>query len=300
MMAALFKRVTSIAPMPLTSQEPQRRHLISLSAHGFHRVTYYEWGAPDNPRVVICVHGLTRNGRDFDVLGEALAPTHRVLAIDMPGRGQSEWLADPLDYAFSTYLATLTALIARTAVERVQWVGTSMGGLLGMVLAAQRGSPIERMVVNDVGAALEVTALARIAAYVGADPTFTSYEDIAHYIRTVSAPFGNLDPAQWEHLTHSSVGRRPDGRWGLLYDPAISVVIKAAPAPPDLWSMWDAIRCPTLLLRGGDSDLLAADTARVMTERGPKPRLIEFEGVGHAPALLAPDQVAPIVEFLRD
>lgn len=285
--------------MPLTSQEPQRRHFTSLSAHGFHRVAYYEWGAPDNPRVVICVHGLTRNGRDFDVLGEALAPTHRVVAVDMPGRGQSEWLADPLDYVFPTYLTALTALIARTAVERVQWVGTSMGGLLGMVLAAQSGSPVERMVINDVGPSLEAPALARIAAYVGADPTFVSYDDIAQYIRTVSAPFGNLDAAQWDHLARSSVEERPDGRWGLVYDPGIGVAIKAAAAPPAMWNLWDAIACRTLLLRGRDSDLLSAATARAMAERGPKPRLIEFEGVGHAPALLAPDQIAPIVEFLR-
>lgn len=285
--------------MPLTEKPPRSHHLTSLSAHGFHRVAYYEWGDAHNPRVVVCVHGLTRNGRDFDVLGEALASSHRVLAVDMPGRGQSEWLADPMDYGFVTYVTTLTALISRAGVERVDWVGTSMGGLLGMVLAAQRNSPIERMVINDVGPTIEPAALTRIAAYVGADPTFASYDDIAEYIRTVSAPFGRLDDAQWDHLTRSSVRMRSDGRWGLICDPGIAVPFKASAAPPDLWNMWDAIRCRALLLRGRNSDLLSAATAQAMTERGPQPRLVEFDDAGHAPSLLTREQIAPIMEFLR-
>src|SRR6266545_7213897 len=133
--------------MTLTSTQPQRAELLGLSAHGYHRVVYWDWGAADNPRVVICVHGLARNGRDFDVLAEALAPTHRVLAVDMPGRGESDWLANPADYAFPTYLTTLTALIARSGARSVDWVGTSMGGLLGMAVAAQPKSPIARLVI---------------------------------------------------------------------------------------------------------------------------------------------------------
>jgi pimeloyl-ACP methyl ester carboxylesterase len=285
--------------MPLTATQPRCAQLAGLSAHGFHRVRYWEWGDAANPRVAICVHGLARNGRDFDVLAEALATTHRVLAVDMPGRGESEWLADPADYGFPTYLTTLTALIARSGADVVAWVGTSMGGLLGMAIAAQPRSPIARLVVNDVGPVIEPEALARIGTYVGLDPTFASYEEIEGYIRSVSAPFGPLTDAQWRHLTVTNVRQRADGRWGLAYDPGIAVPFRASPAPADLWGLWDAIRCPTLVLRGERSDLLSAATAAAMRCRGPRPEVVEFAGIGHAPTLLDPAQVDPVVAFLR-
>ncbi len=280
---------------------PVRRegHFRSLSPHGFHRVVYDEWGDRDNPAVVICVHGVGRNARDFDDLAVALAPTHRVLNVDMPGRGRSDWLADPNDYVFPTYLTVLTALVARSGAETVGWVGTSMGGLLGMVLAAQPRTPVARLVVNDVGPTIEPAALERIRGYFGLDPTFATYADIAQYLRTISAPFGRLTDAQWDHLTRSNVRERPDGRWGMAYDPGIAVPFRASAAPPDLWPVWDAIRCPTLVLHGRDSDLLSAATVAQMAARGPKPTVIEFEGVGHAPMLLSTDQIDPVVRFLR-
>ena len=283
----------------LTQSAPLARHFDGLSPHGFHRVCYYEWGDPDNAQVVICVHGLSRNGRDFDVLGEALAPTHRVLAVDMPGRGASAWLADPNDYTFPTYLVTLTALIARSGAERVSWVGTSMGALLGMMMAAQRNTPVARLVVNDAGPQIEPAALARIRDYLGHDPAFASFAEAEAYIRAVSAPFGPLTDAQWDHLTRTSVAQRADGRWGLTYDPRIAVPFRNTAAPPDLWPIWDAIACPVLVLRGANSDLLSAATASQMASRGPRPRILDVPGVGHAPMLLTSDQYAPVVEFLR-
>ena len=283
----------------LTQSAPRARELRGLSPHGFHRVAYYEWGEPANPNVVVCVHGVGRNGRDFDVLGEALAPTHRVLAIDMPGRGKSDWLADPNDYVFPTYLTTLTALIARSGADTVSWVGTSMGGLLGFVAASMPKSPVARLVVNDVGPVVEPTALARIAEYFGADPTFATYEEIDRYVRQISAPFGPLTEAQWTHVVGHNVRQRADGRWGLAYDPGIAVPFRQQPVPPALWPVFDAIRCPTLVLRGAQSDLLSAATAAEMSQRGPKPRVVEFAGVGHAPMLLAADQVDVVVAFLR-
>jgi pimeloyl-ACP methyl ester carboxylesterase len=285
--------------MPLTAATPRRSHFRSLSPHGFHRVVYYEWGDAANARVVVCVHGVGRNSRDFDVLGEALAPTHRVLAVDMPGRGESDWLADPNDYVFTTYLTTLVALIARSGADSVDWVGTSMGGLLGIVAAAQSASPIARLVVNDVGPVIEPAALDRIRGYFGANPDFATYEEIASYVRTVSAPFGSHTAAQWEHLTRSNVRQGADGRWRIAYDPGIAVPFRASAAPPDLWPLWDMIRCPTLVLRGVESDLLSAATAKDMAARGPKPEVIEFAGIGHAPTLLTPEQVAPVVRFLN-
>ncbi|MCC7325433.1 MAG: alpha/beta hydrolase [Burkholderiales bacterium] len=284
----------------LTQSAPRTRHFDSLSPHGFHRVRYHEWGDPTNDRVVICVHGLSRNGRDFDVLGEALSPTHRVLAVDLPGRGASAWLVDANDYVFPTYLATLTALIARSDAESVGWVGTSLGGLLGMVMAAQPGTPVARLVVNDAGPQIEPEALARIGDYVGRDPTFASYDEAETYIRTVSAPFGALTDAQWEHLTQTSVAQREGGRFGLTYDPGIAVPFRTVPAPPDLWPVWDAIGCPVLVLRGAESDLLSPATAAAMASRGPKAQVVDIPGVGHAPMLLSADQYAPVIAFLRD
>lgn len=283
----------------LTRTSPRTASLSSLSPHGFHRVTYYEWGDPANDRVVVCVHGLSRNGRDFDVLGEALASTHRVLSVDMPGRGSSAWLADPADYVFPTYLTTLTALIARSGASTVSWVGTSMGALLGLVMAAQRGSPVSRLVINDAGPVIEPSAIERIRDYVGLAPVFATYAEAEAYIRAVSAPFGALTDAQWDHLTRTSVKEDAQGRYSLVYDPGIAVPFRSSAAPPQLWGLYDAIRCPVLLLRGADSDLLSAATAQAMTERGPKARLLEFPGVGHAPALLTPDQVDPVVDFIR-
>ncbi len=283
----------------LTRTSPAVHHFDGLSPHGFHRVTYYEWGDPANPRVVVCVHGLTRNGRDFDVLAEALQKTHRVLAIDMPGRGQSAWLADANDYTFPTYLGTLTALIARSGADQVDWVGTSMGALLGMAAAAQPNTPVRRLVVNDAGPVIEAAALARIGEYVGSDPTFATYPDAVAYIRAVSAPFGPLDDAQWDHLTRTTVTERSGGGWKLRYDPGIAQAFRSAAAPADLWGLWDAIDCPTLVLRGAESDLLSAATAAAMRQRGPRPRVCEFAGIGHAPTLLVPDQIEPVVEFLQ-
>lgn len=283
----------------LTATTPRTRDFRSLTLLGFHRVVYYEWGDPANDRVVICVHGLSRNGRDFDVLAETLAPTHRVLAVDMPGRGASEWLANPADYTFPTYLTTLTALVARSGAQSVDWVGTSMGALLGIVMAAQPGTPVARLVVNDAGPVIEPAALARIRDYVGLAPAFATLAEADAYIRRVSAPFGDLTDAQWDHLTRTSVTQRPDGQWILTYDPGIAAPFRNEAAPPDLWPVWDAVRCPTLVLRGADSDLLSARTADGMRQRGPAATVIEFAGVGHAPPLLAADQIQPVVEFLR-
>ncbi|MEP6941816.1 MAG: alpha/beta hydrolase [Betaproteobacteria bacterium] len=280
--------------------EPRQRSYRSLSAHDFHRVAYLEWGEPDNPRAVVCVHGLTRCARDFDDLARALAPDFRVLCPDVAGRGDSEWLRDPGDYTSATYLVDLATMLAYAQVDEVAWVGTSMGGLLGMLMAAQPGTPIARLVVNDIGPVIEPAALSRIGSYVGVDPVFDTFEDLMAHVRQISATFGHLTEAQWEHLSRSVARQTQDGRWTYKYDPAIAVPFRSAPAnPADLWPVWDAIRCPTLVLRGADSDLLSERTAMAMHARGPRPDVIEFAGVGHAPMLLSADQIAPVVRFLR-
>jgi pimeloyl-ACP methyl ester carboxylesterase len=284
--------------MSLTTLKPRAHSFASLSPHGFHNVVYYEWGDPAATDVVVCVHGLARNGRDFDVLAERLSTRCRVLSVDMPGRGASEWLRDPNDYVFPTYLTTLTALFARANVAKVDFVGTSMGGLLGMVLAAQPETPIVRLVVNDVGPTLEAAALKRIGTYVGMDPRFATFAEVDAYIRKLSAPFGPLTEAQWLHLSSTNARQFSDGQWGLVYDPGIAVPFRNEAAPPDLWPLWDLIRCPVLVTRGGESDLLSAATAQAMTTRGPKADLATFPGVGHAPTFMPDDQVARVLAFL--
>lgn len=282
---------------------PSRKSYLGLSQSGFHRLSYTEWGDERSPHVVICVHGLARNARDFDALAQALAPRCRVLCPDVAGRGQSDWLARKEDYAYPQYLADMTVLIGRATAHlptdaRIDWVGTSMGGLIGLLLAAQPRHPIRRLVLNDVGPFVPKAAIERIASYLGKAHAFASFEEAERYVRVVSAPFGPLTDAQWRHLTEHSVHREPDGSWVLNYDPGIAVPLAHQVRDVDLWAYWDRIDCPVLVLRGVESDLLLAHTAQEMTRRGPRAQLIELAGIGHAPALLTADQIAPIRDFL--
>lgn len=278
--------------------------VLGLSSKGFHRMHYIEWGDAENPRVVICVHGLTRNGRDFDDFAQALLPDFRVICPDVAGRGKSDWLNAKEDYGFLQYASDMTALIARVTAgsgRTVYWVGTSMGGMLGMVLASRPNSPIKKLILNDVGVLVPKVSMDRIATYVGKDPRFNTFNEIEAYVRMISAPFGPLTDAQWKHLTEHSTRQHADGTWGMTYDPGIALPFqKGALADIDLSAYFDAIACPTLLLRGAQSDLLPRETALAMTRRGPKPRLVEFEGVGHAPMLMATDQIAAAREFLLE
>ncbi len=271
-----------------------------LSPSGLHRMAYTEWGARDNPRVLVCVHGLTRNARDFDWLAEALSAHYRVICPDVVGRGQSGRLLDPSGYAIPQYVADMVTLIARLNVDTVDWVGTSMGGLIGMALAAQAGSPIRQLVLNDVGPIITVDALHRIAEYVGVDPTWATVDEAQAYVRQISAPFGQLSDEQWRHLTEHSIAQRPDGRWGFRYDPRIAEPFRAAFVGKDidLWPIYERIASPTLVIRGAESDLLGRDTWQQMGVRGARAELAEIPGVGHAPMFLSDEQIALVRNFL--
>ena len=275
------------------------RRLPCLGLHGFHTLVYHEWPGPKGAPVVLCVHGLTRNGRDFDDLASALAANFRVICPDIAGRGQSDWLDHPEDYNYPLYLADMAALVARLDVDEVLWVGTSMGGLIGMLLAAQNQTPIRRLVMNDVGPLVAKAGLERIGSYVGQDPSFADLVSLEAYIRRVAASFGPLTAAQWRHLASCSARPKPDGTLGLAYDPKIGDAFRTPQeADIDLWQFWDRITCPALVLRGAESDILRAADAQAMTLRGPKAQLVEFAGIGHAPALMAEDQIAAIRDFL--
>lgn len=278
----------------------EQKRFVALSPHGFHRVAYTEWGKPDAARTVICVHGLTRNGRDFDTLAGALSDEYRVICPDMPGRGLSDKLADPCDYQYPTYLQTCATLLAHLGVERVDWIGTSMGGLIGMMLAAQPNSPLRRLMLNDVGAEIPGAALERIAGYVQHTGPFSTLRDVETRLRSIHSGFGDLTDDQWQHMARHSHWRAGDGRFWLAYDPAIAQSLTSETYPDvNLWPVWNAVTCRTLILRGDKSDVLPASVADAMVASRPDSRILTFPDLGHAPALMSDDQVTPIKSWLR-
>ena len=278
----------------------QQQIVQCLSPSGLHRMSYYEWGERDNPRVLVCVHGLTRNGSDFDALASALSGHYRVICPDVVGRGRSGRLRDPAAYAVPQYVADMVTLIARLNVDSVHWLGTSMGGLIGMALAAQEGSPIRKLALNDVGPLITVESLQRIAGYVGNDPDWATIDEALAYVKAVSAPFGPLTEAQWYALTESSIVQRSDGRWAFRYDPGIAASFRAAfvEREIDLWPLYQAITCPTLAIRGSESDLMTRETWLRMGDCGPRAKLAEVPGVGHAPMFQSDEQIGIVRDFL--
>ncbi len=279
---------------------PREKRVQCASPAGLHRVAYLEWGDADNPEVVICVHGLTRCARDFDNLARVLSARYRVVCPDVAGRGDSDWLADPMLYVIPQYVSDMVTLVARLDVEQVHWVGTSMGGVIGMALAAQKDSPVSKLVLNDAGPVVARAALERIGQYLGQAPNFPSVEAAEQLIRAISAPFGPHTDAEWRFLTEVVLRKNADGSWRLHYDPKIAEPYRKNLPEKDLelWELWDAVSCPTLVIRGAQSDLLSRETAQAMTRRGPKAKVVELAGVGHAPTLLHADQIAIVHEFL--
>lgn len=291
--------------------EARLKSVQCSSPAGLHRMAYKEWGDPDNPRVLVCVHGVTRVADDFDALARSLSDRYRVVCPDVVGRGRSQRLRDPQYYTVPQYVADMVTLVARITAdaadedeESVHWFGTSMGGLIGMILASFEDSPIRRLVLNDIGPVLDPAAMARIGDYIAQDLCFASYEEGAAFVREVSASFGPHSEREWDKLARDVLVCRGDGQWTRHYDPGLARPFaavtpeRAAQDQAALWAAFDAIRCPTLLVRGEHSDLLARATAEEMTRRGPRPELVEIAGVGHAPTFLHPDQIAIARAFL--
>lgn len=283
---------------------PRFGELPVLGPAGFYRLAYADWGPPDAHQVVLCVHGVSRNCHDFDFLAADLAASGmRVVAPDLPGRGRSDWLSSGAHYDNDVYLPAMAALVARLGVPQVDWVGTSLGGYIGMAMAALPHNPIRRLVLNDFGARVGHTALRRIATYLRVAPKFRDVAAAEVYLREVLAPFGALTNAQWQHMARHSLVKGDKG-WRWHYDPAIasnfSLLISFDVV---LWHLWDEIACPTLIMRGEDSDLLAPRTVNEMLQRGHAAAagdvaLVEWPGCGHAPSLMADDQIACVRDFL--
>ncbi|MET0333281.1 MAG: alpha/beta hydrolase [Rhizobacter sp.] len=283
--------------------EPRLNHVQCLDTTGLHRMAYWEWGDPTNPRVLVCAHGLSRQGRDFDALAQAMQGEYRVVCPDVVGRGQSDWLADPMGYQIPAYAADMVTLLARLNASSVHWVGTSMGGLIGLIVSALKGSPIKKLVLNDVGPVVEPDAIARIGTYLGAPQRWKTVEEAADAFWAISQSFGPHTKEQWLALSRPMVKADGDG-FVPHYDLNISVPFRtitpeiAKAGEAQVWAMYDSLRCQVMLLRGADSDLLSPATAKAMTERGPKAELREFTGIGHAPMLNSTDQIAVVREFL--
>jgi pimeloyl-ACP methyl ester carboxylesterase len=296
--------------------DPTLQFVECPDADGGHRMAYWQWGNPLASHVVVCVHGLTRQGRDFDVLARALCDRAgeqiRVVCPDVVGRGKSDWLKDPQGYQIGVYGADMLAMLAQLQPGTLDWLGTSMGGLIGMALAGQPGLPafaqMRRLVLNDVGPVIEWQALQRIGQYLGRTGVFADEQQAADALWAVSQTFGPHTPAQWLAFTRPMLKPLGDGsgRLTLHYDPGLALPYAAftqeaaAQGEALLWAAYDQIQATTLVLRGAESDLLSSATAAAMTQRGPKARVIEFPGIGHAPTLMAPDQVQAVLAFLLD
>jgi pimeloyl-ACP methyl ester carboxylesterase len=280
------------------SGEFRQRQVQCITPSGLHQLAYTEWGNPSSSKVLLCVHGLSRCGRDFDSLARAMAGDYRVVCPDVPGRGLSGWLKNPMEYQVPTYVAGMVTLLARLDADCVHWVGTSMGGMIGMALASLAETPVQKLVLNDVGPIITAVSLARIGEYIGKAPTFPDFATAIQYIRAVRT-FGVSD-AEWSVLTEHVTRRQADGSYRMHYDPAIAVPFNAAPPGKDieLWPYYDAIRCPTLVIRGALSDLLKRETVQEMAGRGPRAKTVEIPEVGHAPTLMHADQIAIVREFL--
>ncbi|TFZ07992.1 alpha/beta fold hydrolase [Ramlibacter humi] len=295
---------------------PTLNYVPCPDPQGGHRMAYWSWGDADASRVVVCVHGLSRQGRDFDVLAQALAERSpgpiRVVCPDVAGRGKSDWLKDPMGYGVPTYAADMLAMLgqlhAQSPIQDLSWFGTSMGGLIGMAVAGSPNlplpSPVKRLLLNDVGPVVQWEAIRRISGYIGNTGRFDSAEQAAQAMWTISTSFGPHTAQQWLALSQPMVRPLPEGGFTLHYDPAIGEPIKAlteeqaAQGQAAVWALYDRITARTLITRGAQSDLLSRETAQEMTRRGPRAEVVEFEGVGHAPTFVAEGQVRVAADFL--
>ncbi|MDB5909177.1 MAG: alpha/beta hydrolase [Massilia sp.] len=288
--------------------EARIKSVQCISPAGLHCMAYKEWGDPANPNVLVCVHGVTRVGDDFDSLARALSDHYRVVCPDVVGRGRSGRLLNPQLYQIPQYIGDMVTLVARATSNSdngtVDWFGTSMGGLIGMVLASLPDNPIRKLVLNDIGPTLDPTALQRIGDYIGQDLRFKSFDEGAAFVREVSASFGQHTDEQWHKLASDVLRENDEGQWVRHYDMGLAEPLKGSTperAKADeaaLWAAYDAIRCPTLLVRGEHSDLLSRQTAQQMRARGPKPQLVEIPDTGHAPTFINPGQIAIARKFL--
>lgn len=276
---------------------PRENYILGLTTDGFHKINYVEWGDPQSEKVVMCVHGMSRNGRDFDYLAkELVAYGYRVICPDLPGRGRSDWHKNPENYNTLKNIQELLALIARLNVEKLDWIGTSLGGMIGMILASYSDSPIQKLIMNDVGPFIPAKPIQRIIKYLSLNPTFKTQKEAKRYLQQLLAPFGTLEEEHMDHLVDHAYFTNLHGQLQLSYDPKILNPVKSVDV--DLWYLWETITIPVFILRGADSEVLTHKILNQMLKKE-KVEAIEFPNVAHAPALMSSEQIKPIVDWLE-
>lgn len=281
--------------------DPHQNFFWSLTPQGFHKVAYVEWGDKENPCVLVCVHGLTRNSRDFDYLAKTLQKDYRIVCPDLLGRGKSDYIDNPHLYNFPQYMNDMVTLLARISTRDVHWLGTSLGGIIGMMLAAQPNSPIKSLILNDIGMVVPSMALRRLGTYARNDPSFPGLAEAKNYFQTILAPFGIQDTEKWDHIAEHGTHKDESGAFRLTYDPAIGQIYVSEATPSlHLETYWQAIHCPLLVLRGEESDFLLPDVITKMLYFQPSAEIITIPGCGHAPSLMEPSQIQIIEKWLRE
>lgn len=285
----------------ITDMNPDVRSgkIRCISPHGFHDMAYRDWGDPNAASRVVCVHGLTRNAHDFDPLAARLAKESRVICADLAGRGNSDWLDDPTNYNLMQYNMDMTVLTSHFGHDSVDWIGTSLGGLIGISLAGMNNSPIRRLIVNDIAPEIPYAALRRITSYAGQQQVFDTLEDFEAHLRDTLKPFAPMTDADWSSMARNSSVPTTQG-YRAHHDPRIMQNFRNYFffMHFNLWKFWEKITCPVLILRGADSDFLPRTLLDKMIKRLPHAEFLEFEGVGHTPTLNANEQIEPIATWL--
>lgn len=278
---------------------PRESRVRSIGSHGFHHIAYRDWGDLNADRTTFCVHGLTRNSHDFDPLARRLAVDRRVVCPDIVGRGRSDWLPDPADYHLVQYNIDLAVLAGRIGAERYDWVGTSLGGIIGIAFAGLENSPIRRLVINDIAPEVPLSALLRVSKYLNEDRRFANLALVELHLRATLAPFGPMTDADWRRMALTSVIETDNG-FRLAFDPGISKNARRTSLLInfDKWRYWDRITCPVLILRGAESDFLTPSLLDRMLRHLPHAEVVEFAGVGHAPTLNAAEQIDIVQQWL--
>ncbi len=287
-----------LQPLQVMKHELHQDFFWTLTPQGFNKIAYVDWGDPNNPEALICVHGLTRNSRDFDYLAGVLQNRYRVVCPDLLGRGESDYLGNAAFYNFSQYMKYMVILLARLGTQKVHWLGTSLGGIIGMMLAAQPNSPIKSLILNDVGMIIPSMTLQRLETYARDDHSFLNFHEAKTYFQTVLSPLGIKDPEAWDHITQFGIKRNEKGAFSLAYDPVLGQMTSETSPSLHLDAYWQAIKCPILVIRGEESDFLLPEILTKMLYFQPQAKVVTIPHCGHAPSLMAPEQIQVVEEWL--
>lgn len=277
------------------------KHVLSSNNAGQHRIVYQDWGDENNPNVLICVHGLTRNSRDFDYLASDLSAQYRVIAPDIVGRGQSDWLPDPSFYTLEQYIKDIAILLKDLNISQADWLGTSLGGLIGMTMATMPNSPIKRLILNDIGPVIKKEAITFLATSLAETPHFKSLAELQGFLKIAYSAMGQLEANHWEHMVTHDHRFTPEGTITRNFDPQITQSVGSISAADlTMWEVWEAVKCQTLVLHGENSVILTPAICDEMLKRNPLASIVTLPGVGHTPSLMVPEQIDIVANWLKN